>query len=83
MLCTNITTATTTSVWTGRVRRVLIQVNAALTGTITINDGTGGTAKGVITNPTVGLQFEYWGLAVGVSIITSATCDISVSVDMY
>ena len=83
MLCTNITTATTTSVWTGKSKRVLIQVNAALTGTITVNDGTGGTTKATITNPTVGLQLEYWGLQTGVSIITSATCDISVSVDMY
>lgn len=83
MLKNYITTGTTTQVWTGRARRVLIQVNAALTGTITVIDGTSGTTGNVavITNPTVGTQYEYWGFDNGVRIVTSASCDVTVSVD--
>lgn len=78
-----ITAATTTQVWTGRARRILITVNEALTGTITVIDGTAGTTANVaiITNPTVGTYYEYWGFDNGVRIVTSATCDICVSVD--
>lgn len=78
-----ITTATTTQVYTGRARRTLVTVNTALTGTITVIDGTSGTTANVavITNPTVGTQYEYWGIANGVRIVTNATCDITVSVD--
>lgn len=78
-----ITTATTTQVSTGTCRKVLVQINAALTGTITVVDGTTGSTANVaiITNPTVGLQFEYWDFGTGVRIVTSATCDITVSAD--
>lgn len=84
MLINYITTATTTQVWTGLAKKVHISVNAALTGTITVIDGTSGTTANVatITNPTVGLQFEYWGLENGVRIVTSASCDITVSCDL-
>lgn len=77
-----ITTATTTQVATGKAKRVLIQVNTALTGTITVIDGTAGTTANVavITNPPVGGRYEYWGFQNGVRIVTSATCDIAVSV---
>lgn len=71
-----ITTGTTTTL--PQVNGILIQVNAALTGTITINDG--GVAKGIITNPTVGLQFRYYGFAGVPTIVTSTTCDITVSI---
>jgi hypothetical protein len=76
----NITSATTTQV-SGPVHRVLVQVNAALTGTITLYDATTGTTgvSAVITNPGVGSVFEYWDFAVGVRVVTSATCDITVS----
>jgi len=75
-----ITTATTTQV-SGPAGKVFIQVNAALTGTITVIDGTTGTTANVavITNPTVGSQYQYWGFTSGVRIVTSASCDITVS----
>lgn len=76
-----ITDSTTTQVFTGPATRVLIQVNAALTGTIKVIDGiTGSTANvATITNPTVGQPYEYWDFALGVRIIASTTCDITVS----
>ena len=75
-----ITTATTTQVC-GPIKKVLITVNTALTGTSTVVDGlTGSTANvAVITNPAVGSQYEYWDFAVGVRIVTSAICDITVN----
>lgn len=78
-----ITAAATTQVHTGAIRKVRITANAALTGTIKVIDGTSGTTANVatITNPTVGTSYEYWGLDNGVRIVTSATCDISVSID--
>lgn len=79
-----ITTGTTTQVYTGKVKKILIQVNTALTGTITVVDGTSGTTGNVaiITNPTVGTKYEYWGIENGVRIVTSTTCDITVSCDL-
>lgn len=84
MLYNYITAGATTQVFTGPVRRVLITVNTALTGTITVIDGTSGTTAnvGIITNPTVGTQYEYWGFQTGVRIVTSASCDITVSCDL-
>lgn len=75
-----ITTATTTQVC-GPVKRVLITVNTALTGTITVVDDVAGTTASVaiITNPTVGSCYEYWDFQTGVRIVTSATCDITVN----
>ena len=76
--------ATEGQVWSGPSRKAIIQVNAALTGTLTILDtaqGTAGTAA-IITNPTVGSKYEYWGFQNGVRIIPSATCDVTVSVDL-
>lgn len=75
--------STATQVETGAVSKVLITVNAALTGTIKVIDGTSGTTANVatITNPTVGSQYEYWNFANGVRIIASTTCDITVNVD--
>lgn len=77
---TYITTGATTQVKTGNIYSVLITVNAALTGTITIIDGTTGTTGNVaiITNPTVGSSYRYWDLANGLRIVTSTTCDITV-----
>lgn len=74
---------TATNVMEGRVRKVLIQVNAALTGSIKVIDGTSGTTANVatITNPTAGSQYEYWDFQTGARIIASATCDITVSAD--
>lgn len=78
-----ITSNTATQVHTGRAKRAIVQVNAALTGSIKVIDGTSGTTANVatITNPTVGSKYEYWGFSSGVRIIASGSCDISVSVD--
>ena len=80
MAKTYITTATTTQVYTGACPKVRIQVNAALTGTITVIDGTAGTTANVaiITNPGVSNVFEYWDFGTGVRIVTNASCDITV-----
>lgn len=84
MVKSYIVDTTATQVVTGATRRVLLQVNAALTGTIKVIDNTTGTTANVatITNPGVGNQFEYWGFTSGVRIIASATCDITVSADV-
>lgn len=73
-----ITAATTTTV-ASQANGLLVQVNAALTGTITL--AVGGTTFAVITNPTVGSSYRYSGLSTkgAVTAVTSATCDITVS----
>lgn len=80
MARTMITSATTTQVG-GPARRVLITVNAALTGTIKVIDNDTGTTANVatITNPGVGARFEYWDFLTGVRIVTDASCDITVN----
>jgi hypothetical protein len=58
---------------------ILVTVNAALTGTITLQAGS--TTFAIITNPTVGSSFRYYGLR-GQGAITanpSATCNITIS----
>lgn len=77
-----ITTGTTVQV-SGPCRKAKVQVNAALTGTITVidGDGTNNTTIAVITNPTVGSQFEYFNFSVGVRVTTSTTCDVTVNTD--
>ena len=79
MALKNITDNTATQVETGFVNKAIIQVNAALTGTIkVINNITGTTANvATITNPTVGSRFEYYGLDTGLLIIASGNCDIT------
>lgn len=74
---------TATQVFTGRATRVLIQANAALTGSIKVIDNTSGTTANVatITNPTVGSTYEYWDFDTGVRIIASGACDITVNVE--
>lgn len=59
---------------------ILIQVNKALTGTITCQAG--GTTFTVITDPTVGSQFVYGGLhgKGKITVNPSATTDIYVSI---
>lgn len=79
----HITDTTATQVMTGPVRKAVIQVNAALTGTITIYDSATTTTPtvAVITNPTVGSYYEYWNLASGMRVVASGTCDITASAD--
>jgi hypothetical protein len=74
-----ITDTTATQVETGRIKKVVIQVNAALTGNIKIIDNTTGTTANVatITDPTVGSRYEYHGLSTGLRVIASASCNIT------
>lgn len=78
-----ITTGTTVQVTTGNARKVIVMVNAALTGSIKVIDGTTGSTANVatITNPTVGSYYEYWDFQTGVRIVTSTTCDVTIGVD--
>lgn len=71
----HVTTGATTTL--PQTNGLLIQVNAALTGTITVNDATGAIA--VITNPVVGNQYLYYGLSGVPTVVTSTTCDITLS----
>lgn len=75
--------STATQVETGAISKILITVNAALTGSIKVIDGTSGTTANVatITNPTVGSSYQYWNFASGVRVIASGACDITVSTD--
>lgn len=72
---------TATQVLTGACKEVILQVNAALTGTIKVIDGTSGTTANVatITNPGVGDTYIYRDFASGVRIIASGACNITVS----
>lgn len=74
-----ITTTAATSI-AAQAHGIYIQVNAALTGTITCT--VGGATFAVITNPAVGNVFRYGGLyGQGAVVVTSsATCDITVTV---
>lgn len=59
--------------------KLTIQVNAALTGSITVAD-TNGTV-GIITNPTVGSYYEYWDLVGQATVNPSTTTDITVNTE--
>lgn len=74
--------STATQVVTGACKEVLVQVNAALTGSIKVIDGTSGTTANVatITNPPVASSpYVYRDFINGVRIIASGACDITVS----
>lgn len=82
----HITTASA-AVVAGNNQAIFIQVNATLTGTLTVTNagstyyGSSSGTIAVITNPTVGSQFKYGGLQQqgAISITPSTTCDITVS----
>lgn len=58
---------------------IRITVNTALTGTITVADING--TQAIITNPTVGTEYNYFGFAPGaVTVVNSATADATISV---
>jgi len=80
MIANYTTSGSKTLVSQGGLRKLIVQVNAALTGTITIAHQ-GGTTIATITNPTVGLKFEYWDLLGAVTVNPSTTCDITCSGD--
>lgn len=75
-----ITTNAETQV-SGPCKKVLITVNAALTGTVKVIDNTTGSTANVatITNPTVGSSYQYWDFTSGVRIVASGACDITVN----
>jgi hypothetical protein len=83
MVIANITSATTTQVFTGKAKQIWIQVNATPTGNVTIIDGTTGSTSthGVVTAPTVGMLIRAFKFDNGVRIVTTGTPDITVSVD--
>jgi len=86
MIFQHFTAGTAANIYPLKAKRVHITINAALTGTIILSDETGTSGSPIvatITNPTVGLAFEYWGLNTGVCITPSTTCDITVSVETY
>jgi hypothetical protein len=62
---------------------IRLTVNAALTGTYTLVDGLGVT-QAVVTNPTVGNTFTYYGLIGTLSspatLTASATGDATISI---
>ncbi len=65
-----------------RISKVLITVNAAMTGSITVSDETataGTPVVAVITNPTVGSTYEYWDMKNGLCVNPSTTCDITIN----
>lgn len=70
-----ITAAATTNL--GQVYGIRIQVNASLTGTITVSDDNG--VQAIITNPAGGQAPTYYGFVGNVIVTTSAICDITVS----
>lgn len=72
---------TATQVADSPQRKVIVVVNAALTGSIKVIDGTTGSTANVatITNPGVGNAFAYYNFTSGVRIIASGACDITVS----
>ena len=84
MIYKYIVDTTATQVYSGPVKKAIIQVNAALTGNIKVIDNITGTTANVatITNPTVGSRYEYWGLQTGLLVIASTTCDITASADL-
>lgn len=84
MAYTHLTDNTATVCETGRVKKAIIQVNAALTGSITVYDAVGSATTpvvAIITNPTVGSRYEYWDFKTGVKVAASGSCDATVSTD--
>jgi hypothetical protein len=57
---------------------ILIQVNAPLTGTITVTDG--GVTKAVLASVVPVGQYRYYGFTGAVAVNPSASCDITVSI---
>jgi hypothetical protein len=72
-----VTAASAATISAAGAKKLLITVNTALTGTITVADSSGTIA--VITNPTVGSFYQYWDLTGPVTVTPSATCDITVN----
>ena len=79
---TNISTQTTTQVFSGPCRLIRIVINTTAAGAITVVDNTSGTTPPVATiaaSPVIGSVF-YYGikLTTGLRIVTAAASDITV-----
>jgi hypothetical protein len=75
---TNITTNTTTEVFTGKGILQAITINTTAAGAITIQDG--GVALGVlVSNATVGTYWYNIAISDGLDIVTGASSDITVT----
>lgn len=61
----------------GVARGILIQMNGAMTGTITVADANG--TQAIITNPALSQQFKFFGFTGAVTVVTSATTDATIS----
>ena len=60
----------------GKVKKAIVQVNNAITGTLTIADSATAAATpvvGAITNPTLGSKFEFWDIKDGLCVGASTT----------
>lgn len=76
--------STGSNVAQGHIRKALITTNLGITGVITVSDetGTAGTPViGIITNPTTGLQYEYWNMKTGLTVQSTVAMDITVNTD--
>ena len=75
--------STGSNVSQGPSRKVIVQNNLGITGVITVSDASSTAATpviGTITNPTAGLQFEYWDIKNGVTVQSNVAFDATVSV---
>lgn len=70
-----ITSATTLTL--GKVYGIRIEINKALTGTLTVADA--GTTVGIVAIAGTGTR-EFWGFNGSVTLVNSATEDITVSI---
>lgn len=61
----------------GKVHGIRVEINKALTGTLTIADG--GSTVGVVAIAGTGTR-EMWGFNGSVTLVNSATEDITVSI---
>ncbi len=78
----HITASGPTQILTGHIRKVRVQVNAALTGSLTLSDETATASTpvvAIVTNPTVGSTYEYWNMKNGITVTPSNACDITIS----
>lgn len=70
---------TETQVDIGPIKKAIIQVNAALTGSIKVIDGISGNTANVatITDPAGGSRYEYNTLKTGFRVVASTSCNIT------
>ncbi len=62
----------------GKAFGVRLNINQTTTGTVTIKDGS--TTVGVLAIGATSAMKDYWGFTGSISIVTSATEDITVNI---